>query len=78
MADKVANGILFKIKGIANTLISNKKPWMIVDIFDLAPALLFAEVLTTTEVMGKPPSNELIKLPIPCAFNSTLVSVYLF
>ena len=35
-------------------------------------------VLTTTDVIGKPPISELKILPIPCAFNSTLVLVYLF
>ena len=48
------------------------------DILDFAPALLFADVLTTTDVIGKPPKSELNILPMPCAFNSTLVSVYLF
>ena len=48
---------------------------MIVDIFDFAPELLFADVLTITEVNGSPPNKELNIFPIPCAFNSTLVSV---
>ena len=30
-----------------------------VESFDFAPAVLLAVVLTTTEVIGKPPSNEL-------------------
>ena len=63
---------------MAKTLISNSNPCSIADIFDLAPASLLAEVLTTTEVMGKPPKSELTMFPIPCAFNSTLVSVYRF
>ena len=46
-----------------------------VDILDLAPALLLAEERTTTDVMGKPPKRELTIFPIPWAFNSTLVSV---
>src|SRR5688500_2608292 len=51
---------------------------MIVDIFDLAPAELFADVRTTTDVIGNPPIRALIILPTPCALSSTLVSVYLF
>src|SRR5690554_6687597 len=46
---------------------------MMADILDLAPAVMLAEDLTTTEVMGKPPKAPLIMLPIPWAFNSTLV-----
>src|SRR6218665_50609 len=45
--------------------------------FEVAPALAFAELLTTTDVIGNPPINELIKFPIPCAFSSKLVSVIL-
>ena len=75
MEASVANGILFKITGIVTTLISKSIPWIMVDILDLAPALLFAEERTTTEVIGKPPNRELMMFPNPCAFNSTLVSV---
>src|SRR5690554_6972142 len=46
---------------------------MMADILDLAPAVMLAEDLTTTEVIGKPPKTPLIMLPIPWAFNSTLV-----
>ena len=53
----------------------NNKPWTLAEILLVAPALAFAEVLTTTEVIGKPPIKEETKLPIPCAFNSKLVSV---
>ncbi len=38
---------------------------MIADNFEVAPALAFAELLTTTEVIGSPPINELIRFPIP-------------
>ena len=53
-------------------------PCRIVDIFDLAPAEIFAEVLTTTDVSGKPPIIPDTILPIPCAFSSLLVGVTLF
>src|SRR6188768_3839066 len=46
------------------------------DNLDFAPAALFAEVRTTTDVIGNPPINEHIIFPIPCALNSTLVLVY--
>ena len=48
------------------------------DIFDFAPAVLLAEVLTTTEVIGNPPNKELTIFPNPWALSSTFVSVYLF
>src|SRR5690554_3357457 len=51
---------------------------MMAAIFDFAPALILAEVLTTTEVMASPPKRPLIMLPIPCAFNSVLVLVKRF
>ena len=38
---------------------------------------MFAEERTTTDVIGKPPNNPLTMFPIPCAFNSRLVSVNL-
>ena len=47
------------------------------EIFEVAPAFAFAELLTTTEVIGNPPMMELTKFPIPCALNSRLVSVIL-
>ena len=47
------------------------------DIFVLAPELIFADVLTITEVTGKPPSKPDTMLPTPCAFNSLLVGVTL-
>ena len=50
---------------------------MIAEAFEVAPALAFAELRTTTDVMGKPPIKPLSILPIPCAFNSKLVSVIL-
>ena len=46
---------------------------MIVDNFDFAPELIFAELLTITEVTGRPPKNPQAILPIPCANNSLFV-----
>src|SRR5690606_20672222 len=51
---------------------------MMADILDFAPALILAEDLTTTDVIGNPPNAPLIRFPIPCAFNSTLVSTKRF
>ena len=48
-----------------------------VDSLDVAPAFALAELLTTTDVIGSPPIKELIRLPIPCALSSRLVSVIL-
>ena len=45
--------------------------------FEVAPAFAFAELLTTTDVIGNPPITELKIFPIPCALNSRLVSVIL-
>ena len=44
---------------------------------EVAPAFALAELLTTTDVIGNPPMKELMRLPIPWAFNSKLVSVIL-
>src|SRR5690554_1844898 len=51
---------------------------MIADIFDFAPALALADERTTTDVIGSPPNKELIRFPVPCAFNSRLVLVNRF
>src|SRR6476660_10581312 len=48
-AANVANGILLSKKGMDTTQINSKMPWIIVDAFDFAPALLLADVRTTTE-----------------------------
>ena len=49
-----------------------------VDCLVFPPALTFAELLTMTEVSGRPPISPEIILPKPCAFNSLLVGVTLF
>src|SRR5690606_32007982 len=74
-AANVANGIKFKMNGIDSTQTNNKTPCIIADDLDVAPAFALAELRTTTDVIGKPPINELSKLPIPCALSSKLVSV---
>src|SRR6188474_387194 len=43
---------------------------MIVESFDLAPALILADVLTITDVMGRPPIKPAKIFPIPWALNS--------
>ena len=69
--------ILFNKKGMVKAHINKSNPWITADILLVAPALAFAEVLTTTEVIGKPPIIEENRFPKPCAFNSKLVSVIL-
>ena len=73
--DITTNGILFNSAGIVTMLNNKRTPCIMADILDFAPALLFAEVRTTTDVIGKPPKSELIIFPMPWAFSSTLVSV---
>ena len=46
---------------------------MMTESFDLAPELIFAELLTMTDVNGKPPINPVVKFPTPCAISSLFV-----
>ncbi len=70
IAAKQAIGILFNRNGMVTTVSNRNTPCAIDDNLVLAPAFTFAEVLTITEVIGKPPINPERILPIPCAFNS--------
>ncbi len=69
------SGIRFRIFGINATDNNNRRPCNTADIFVFAPALIFAEVRTITDVRGRPPIKPETILPIPCAFNSRLVGV---
>src|SRR5690606_33627538 len=71
-------GILLRMPGIARIASSNSTPWDMADNLVLAPALIFAVVLTITEVIGSPPIIPEIMLPMPCAFSSLLGLEYLF
>ncbi len=46
-----------------------------VDFLDVAPACMFAEVLTITDVNGKPPINPETIFPMPWALSSLFVGV---
>ena len=56
---------------------NNNKPWNIAAILVLPPAFTLAELLTITDVIGKPPKKPLIMFPVPCATNSLFVGVTL-
>jgi hypothetical protein len=71
------NGICFSMDGINITESTRITPCVIVDALDFAPALMFAELLTITDVMGNPPNNPDMALAVPCAFNSRLSGVIL-
>ena len=45
---------------------------MIADAFVRAPALMFTELRTITEVTGSPPSSPEATFPMPCARSSLL------
>src|SRR5688500_6743836 len=78
IAARQAIGILFSRKGMLTTATSRNTPCAIADSFDFAPAATLADVLTITDVIGKPPTRPDNILPIPCAFNSVLALEYLF
>ena len=70
-----AKGIILKNWGILNAQINKRKPWMMAEYFDFPPDWILAELRTITCVIGRPPINPEMMLPIPCAFNSLLVGV---
>ena len=65
MAANDADGIISNSVGKVNTDISNNIPWYIADICVFAFALILAELLTITMVIGRPPIRPEIALPIP-------------
>ena len=78
MAARDDKGIIFK-NGVKNRiLITNNTPWNIVDIFVLAPAFIFTELRTITDVTGIPPIRPEIKFPYPCASNSRFEDTFRF
>src|SRR5678815_2925068 len=78
MAAKEAFGIRFRIPGINATQTSNRIPWYTVDILVFFFFFTLAEERTITEVMGRPPINPEIILPMPCAFSSRSLLVTLW
>ncbi len=78
MAARQAIGILLSKEGIDTTATNKNMPWAIAESLVLAPAFTLAEVLTITEVIGRPPIKPEIRLPIPCACNSLFALEYLF
>src|SRR5688572_5000073 len=78
IAARQAIGILLSKEGMDITAINKKTPCATADNLVFAPALIFAVVLTITDVIGNPPRKPDRMLPTPCAFNSVLALEYLF
>ena len=75
MAAKEASGILLMTPGISIAVRISKTPCTIADNFVFPPAVIFAELLTITCVIGKPPKKPDKILPVPWANNSRFLGV---
>ncbi len=76
IAASTAIGIMFIYVAANSTAISIKSPWITADSFVFAPAWRFTELLTITEVIGKPQRNHDIIFPIPCEISSRFIGVW--
>ena len=69
-AAKEARGISFSQRGAKSTRRASSAPWKKADRRVAAPALMFTELRTMTEVIGRPPRRPDTMLPAPCAMSS--------
>ena len=71
-AARDARGISFSQRGAKSTSRQSSTPWKKAETRVAAPALMFTELRTTTEVIGRPPRKPATMLPAPCAMSSRL------